>query len=216
MMSYLIPTTIVDNFFEDPMKVREYALAQNFFSDAESSWPGKRTDPLPKINPKLFHHVIKKSLQIFYRDDEQFEYESTMYFQLSDCSYGTGWIHADVANMITGIIYLNPNGQLSSGTTIYQPKTVGNEPINLDIKQQSFAGTIQDCTQARDENNDQFEETIIIKNKFNRLILFDSHLYHGANDFIGNDKDSSRLTLVFFINRLFTRNFPIYRMKKVV
>jgi hypothetical protein len=215
-MSYLIPTTIVDNFFEDPIKIREYALSQDFFSDPENSWPGKRTNPLPKINPNLFQHVIKKSLKIFYRDDEQFEYESTMYFQLSDCSYGTGWVHADVANMITGIIYLNPNGQLSSGTTIYQPKIIGAEPINLDIKQQSFNGTIQDCTQARNENNDQFEETIIIKNKFNRLILFDSHLYHSANDFIGNDKDSSRLTLVFFINKLFTRNFPIHRMKKIV
>ena len=48
MMSYLIPTTIVDNFFEDPMKVRDYALSQDFFSDTERSWPGKRTSPLPR------------------------------------------------------------------------------------------------------------------------------------------------------------------------
>jgi len=215
-MSYLIPTTIVDNFFEDPIKIREYALTQEFFNDPENSWPGQRTRPVPSINPKLFHHVIKKSLKLFYRDDEQFEYESTMYFQLSDVSYGTGWIHADVANMITGIIYLNPGADLSAGTTIYQPKNIGNEPINSDIKTESFKGTIQNCIQARNENNDQFEETIVIKNKFNRLVLFDSHLYHSANDFIGTDKDSSRLTLIFFINKLFTRNFPIHRMKKIV
>ena len=215
-MSYLIPTTIVDNFFEDPIKIRDYALSQDFLNDTENSWPGKRTNSLHIINPKLFHHVIRKSLQIFYKDDEQYEYEASMQFQLTDCSYGTGWVHADIYNMITGIIYLNPDNQLSSGTTIYQPKTIGNIPINLDIKQEYFKGTIQNCTQAQNENNNQFEETIVIKNKFNRLVLFDSHLYHSADNFIGNDKDSSRLTLIFFINKLFTRNFPIYRMKKVV
>ena len=216
MMSYLIPTTIVDNFFEDPIQIRNYALSQDFSNDLENSWPGKRTNSLHIINPKLFHHVIKKSLQIFYKDDEHYEYEATMQFQLTDYSYGTGWVHSDSDNIITGIIYLNPNDQLSSGTTIYQPKTIGNTPINLDIKQQYFKGTIQDCTQARNDNNDQFEETIVIKNKFNRLVLFDSHLYHSANNFIGNDLDDSRLTIIFFIDKLFTRNFPIHRMKKIV
>ena len=139
-----------------------------------------------------------------------------MYFQKSNKHFGKGWVHADVDFLITGIIYLNPIESLNSGTSIYQAKRTGAEPIHSDIKQDFYKGKIENCDVARDENNNQFEETVVVKNKFNRLVLFDSHLFHSANEFVGNDADSERLTLVFFINKLFIHQYPIQRMKRLV
>lgn len=215
-MTYIIPVTVVDSFFENPFEVRNYALTQEFNTDPEFSWPGKRTAPMHTINQKLFDFVINKSLRLFYPATEQYQYEASMYFQMSNQQFGKGWVHADVDHLITGIIYLNPTATLDSGTSIYQAKNTGADPIHSNIKQDFHMGKIENCDEARDENNNQFEETVVIKNKFNRLVLFDSHLFHSANEFVGNSIDTDRLTLVFFISKLFIPRYPIQRMMRLV
>lgn len=215
-MSYIIPITVIDDFFENPVDVRNFALSQEFRPDPEHKWPGTRTKRISTLNYKLFDFVIKKVLKVFYSDDESYEYESSMYFQMSDKSYGSGWVHADVESLITGIVYLNINESLNAGTSICQPKSTGILPINLDSKIQFYKKEIDNCDKERYENNTQFDDSVIIKNKFNRLVLFDSHLYHKADEFIGDSTDTSRLTLIFFINKFLVHNYPIQRMRRFI
>ena len=42
-----LPTMVVDNFYEEPDQVRDYALSLEYFKGDRGSWPGVRT--------KLFH-----------------------------------------------------------------------------------------------------------------------------------------------------------------
>jgi hypothetical protein len=53
-----------------------------------------------------------------------------------------------------------------------------------------------------EENNNDFEETVRIDSKYNRLVLFDSNQPHAANKFIDEDIKEDRLTLVGFFQTI--------------
>jgi hypothetical protein len=202
-MNYTIPTTILDNFFDDPLDVRKFALAQEYTHDPYHSYPGKRSLPLHKINPHLFNHTIDRFNSIFYLLGEIEGWQATAYFQMIDSNSTAPWVHRDLQT-ISGIIYLNDTPAPNTGTTIYKPKSTGLFGIDVTGKQLL-------TEELRLENNNQFDESIIVKNKFNRLIAFDSKEFHSASAFSENEKDP-RLTLVFFIERLSVKHYPIQRV----
>ena len=51
----------VDNFFDDPDKIREWGLGLSKQKDPEGKWPGKRSDQLHEVddafNQKLIDHT---------------------------------------------------------------------------------------------------------------------------------------------------------------
>ena len=63
-------------------------------------------------------------------------------------------------------------------------------------------------------HNENYEETLNVRGLYNRMFLFDSIMFHGAHDFFGDDKESSRLTLILFFQKLSVGGnvFPISRM----
>jgi len=218
MKNYIIPTTVVDDFFDNPMKVREFALQQEFKTDPHNLWPGKRTALLNDIDPALLNHIIMRSLSVFYdfhHTHTEVKWHATAGFQMVDRRYNQGWVHKDL-DKITGIIYLDPESDLDSGTTIWESNKEATELLNHKEKMQSFMDpdSADAFEKFRKENNDQFTKSITVKNKFNRLVMFDSHLYHAADDYHGIE-DTGRLTLVFFIDGLFVPDYPLQRLKKV-
>lgn len=214
MLNYVIPTTVVDNFFDDPKWVRDFALQQEFKTDPENSWPGARTTLVGDLDRDFFHHTISRFMALFYDFRyHDLQWEAKGFFQRVDKNYEYGWVHRDPA-LITGIVYLDDEPSTSAGTTIYQPKKPGATEIHLAERTESFRNPeiTSSLANFRKENNEQFEESIVVKNKFNRLVGFDSHLYHAANDYVG-DGNSSRLTLVFFVGGVFPYKYPLQRTK---
>ena len=63
--------------------------------------------------------------------------------------------------------------------------------------------------------NNLFEETVTIKNKFNRLMLFESNSWHGANDYSDKEnlQNGDRLTFTFFVEQFTAKKSPVYRMR---
>ena len=213
MQNYIIPTSVIDGFFEDPYKVREFALVQNFSPDPNKMWPGTRSDLLININANLHYYTIFKFLSIYYPIADIKNYFAKAYFQKVNKDFKSGWVHKD-NDIITGIVYLNPDGDENSGTSICEPKVPGTQLINGEEKRKFIADPKNykgDINTLRQQNNNQFTDSIIIKNKFNRLLSFDSHLYHTANEYVGEDT-TERLTLVFFISRL---DVPVYSMQRL-
>lgn len=218
MKNYIIPTTVVDDFFDNPQWVREFALLQEFKPDPESMWPGKRTELLETIHKPLFDHTINRALSMFYDIHDPanaIEWHANASFQLVNAIHNTGWIHKDL-DKITGIIYLNPDANPSGGTTIWEAKEEATVLKNHDQKKATFKNVelSNELDSYRQENNDQFIESITVKNKFNRLVMFDGNLYHAADEYFGQG-DDTRLTLVFFIDGLFAKDYPLQRLKKV-
>lgn len=226
MINNFIPTTVVDDFFEDPNWVREYALTLPYDSDPTFAWPGTRSPDLNIINPNFLSFVINKSLSIFYNagteaagQDPRFNFmwDAQANFHLVKKDQGSGWIHKDTA-LITGIIFLNDSYNPNAGTSIYDIKRgVQCDAENINVKRDFFAGKVstEQMTPYMKANNSQFEESIRVQNKFNRLLMFDSNLWHGANEYSDdtNSQDGDRLTLTFFIEQFHVRKSPIYRMR---
>lgn len=215
----MIPTTILDGFFEDPDYVRKFALQQQFYTDPNNMWPGKRSAPLHEINPHLFFHTVDKFLSLFYTRDAIEEYEATAMFQIVDGRYDQGWVHRD-SDLITGIVYLNPNPPLKTGTMIYDPKVPGAQIVNGIEKVTANRDPEthrESVKEFRDQNNGQFETSIGVANKYNRLIAFDSNLHHAAMDFFGEEArdETSRLTLIFYITKLVVDKTPVHRLRSV-
>lgn len=214
MHNLVIPTTVVDGFFDDPDAIRKLALKQEFFPDPENKWPGTRTKTLHSIDNVLFQHIHNKFFNLFYPNDANaYAYNATSFFQLVDSNYKAGWIHKDT-NLITLIVYLNKNPNKESGTVIYSPKTEGHEnPINGQQKESIYCGLMseKDGEKYRLENNNRFQEEIIVKNKYNRLLAFDAAIPHGVEDFTNEEP---RLTLISFITVLQSDIYPIINMHR--
>ena len=214
-----IPVTIFDNFLDDPDKIRNWALSLEYFPDSEGRWPGLRTNQLSEINEPFFHLVCKKYFSQFYDlKKDQISWVVSMYFHIIDEKYDSGWVHTDEEiSQITGLIYLTPKSNLNSGTSIYQEKKniVTSDHYNGQRKVDFFLNKIsnEESVKFRDAHNSQYEETIRVSNIYNRLISFDSHLHHAAQDFFVKDTDS-RLTLVFFVNELLVNNSPVGRVRR--
>lgn len=211
-MNMVIPVTVVDNFFEDPMAVRQYALEQEYSLDHTNAFPGTRTKWMHELNYDLFEIVNFKFLNIFF-PDRSFTFICDCFFQLVPSHYQSGWIHRDTNNLVSGIIYLNPNPDPDSGTTIYKQKTPWTRIKNIKEKELAYSQQTNDPV-SMEENNSQFRESIIVKNEFNRLIAFDGHLPHSANQFKSNTPEEPRLTMVFFIYSIHSKiPYPMIRMR---
>jgi len=221
-MMHTIPLTILDNFLDDPDKIRAWALQQEYYPAEDGKWPGLRSKLIHELDTPFFHLVCRKFFSQFYDipNTTEISWEVSMMFQMVPKDYDSGWVHTDEKDsQITGIIYLSPNANLNGGTSIYRNKSNLVQPIhvNTDFKKDSYLKKIpiQETKKYKEEHNSQFEETIRISNVYNRLISFDSHLIHGAQEFFG-ESEESRLTLIFFVKKLLVDNTPISRVRRIV
>jgi len=212
MRSLLFPTLIVDSFFEDPDKVRNFALNLQYNKDIHNMWPGSRSDPLHNIEPLFFELVMHKINKLLFNNSADVSYNSLMTFQLVDETYDSGWVHEDSnQSTLTSIIYLTP-GQ-TSGTSLYKKNdTIKVRDDNFVKEKREVFATQKTNEKARNLHNSQFTETINVKGLYNRMVIFESHNYHAAHEFIGETLDTSRLTLVSFINYTTSvSNLPVVR-----
>lgn len=226
-MNTIIPSAIVDGFFDDPYRVRELGLqSANYIHTNQQrgiSYRGERSDCLSTIHPDLFDQINKKILSSFYNlsSVDEISWTSSINYQLTNESFGDGWVHSDynIPSVITAIIYLNPNAPLECGTSLYRAKNIVAHPLHADIKQR--ANVDLELRQSdyylkcREENNQQFEKILTVNNVFNRMFVFDSHYLHCADRFFGNTRDTSRLTLVVFMHKLYVNGTPITRIQSI-
>lgn len=196
LRSTYFPTTIVDGFFDNPNAIREFALKQKYFTDTSGRWPGSRTELLSDISPTIFHNICHKILSLFLTSNQLLSYNVEATFQLVNEDFLSGWVHKD-PSIATAIVYLTPESE--SGTSLYLKQNIEyNDNFFVTEKIESYKN-YSDNAAVRYQHNQNFKETVNIKGIFNRLIFFDSNIYHSAHDFFGVNKEDSRLTLVCFL-----------------
>ena len=213
------PTICVDDFFPYPDQLRNYLLTAdnlNWAPAPDGAWPGIRSDSLHKVNFELFKEIASRYLLLHYSSKEISEivFEAEMRFQrinVDDKKYTGGWIHNDYPYIQTTLIYLTPNAPLNSGTCLYRMKNLDNLHFKnlLKFKNRYPAGTVsapdsgihsnkisyEEVEKDRIKNNNQFEKTVYFSNTYNRCISFDSTIWHGVEEFSGEE---DRLTLIIF------------------
>lgn len=219
----LFPVTILDDFYKNPYEIIHFANSLKYSSSEDGWWPGVRTESLDTIDSVFCNEFQRKISNIFFNEYTNYKITFQSFFQKSvpyestKSSLSQGWVHKDDPMLFAGVIYLNKNPNADSGTSIY---SCLNENLDhnkyLGVKQELYLNNIkkEDYDAKYKEFHSNFEESIIVKNKFNRLIMFDGSVYHGAND-LGNFEciNEERLTQVFFVRAydLINEKFPIKR-----
>ncbi len=205
----IIPVTVVDNFFDDPDKVRQLALAQNY-TRSPGHYPGYRSNRIDHIDQNFEREFTEKALSFFFdfnHHEVTWTIESS--FQSIPKEFEEGWVHDDRSPdgwNVAGIIYLNPNPEEHSGTSICSLKpNVDVSKLNLadftNIKRKFYKGESVDIKQyreSRDQLNSYFNTTVTVENVYNRLMMYSANELHRANRFFGSTLEDSRLTLMFY------------------
>jgi hypothetical protein len=231
-----LPNICVDNFFNDPDKIYEYAMSQEFYSASNDSvearerglplgyWPGKRTKPFHIIDSDFTEALSNKIMALFFGSIREVTLES--YFQLiyphEHKEIKNGWIHTDSGSTkYAGVVYLNKNMSLDSGTSLYRQKKMGPDlsvnfvkARNLHYSPNFADKDILYIKEQLENNNSYYEETVRFNAIYNRLVGYDSSYHHGVRDYHGNNNEP-RLTLVFFIHGIKSDWFPIPESKRI-
>ena len=218
------PSLCVDNFYNNPDVIREFALSLELKATTNVPWPGKRSPSLDVVNPVFFKNFCDKlfCLSFDFKKTSSVKWAVETYFQIAEPDqYSTinkGWIHSDY-KPYAGVIYLTPGIDMDCGTSLFKPKNSFDIPINLEEKQNMFLNFDKNKTEfyyeKLQENNSLFEETVNFKNIYNRIVAYDGFQYHGVNKFTGHD-NRPRLTQVFFIQEVSSDYFPIPASRQIL
>lgn len=185
---------IIDNFYENPMEVREFALQQEYIK--HDYHPGIRTKK--QFITDEHYKKIKQYIKPFGYKNVKSNSSDTGTFQINT-QEDVSWIHRDnytnnENNIWAGIIYLTPNAPVSSGTGFYTFK----ENSCMDYHDLEFLNNEDEIKKyCRDKT--KWELSSSVGNIFNRLVLFHSNQYHISLDYFGNDKNNARLIQLFFL-----------------
>ena len=187
---------VVDDFYDDPDTVREYALQQDFFEEKEY-FKGKRTKEGFGADwiKEEFEKLLGKKVKEFVGPNGVFQHCT---------SHDPVVYHYDIQEY-AAIVYLSPDAPPETGTDTYKSKITGmrraakpedEEKFGMDfgsIDYQSFNGN-----KFLDKTNMEMIDSI--GNVYNRLIIFNARLIHGATGYFGDTKENSRLFQIFFFN----------------
>lgn len=216
-----IPAICVDEFYTEPNKIREFALAQSYYPCNQGTFPGLRTEDLQTLDNILYKKFCQKLFSLFFDlERTTVRYQVRTSFQLIKYMHvihnspkNLGWVHVDENVIFAGVIFLTPDIDLNCGTSIF--KLIDKSKLdNSDAKQRFF----KDHTDLNYEDRLQmhrsaYEETIRFNNIYNRMICFDAESAHGVNNYYSSKEP--RLTQVFFVEKIEADvASPISRHKK--
>ena len=185
----VIPSVIVvDNFYSNPLEVRNIALAQNYSPDLRYH-KGQRTSTkfFAPGTKQVFESLIGRRITAWS------EYEYNGIFQY--CTAEDPLVYHSDMQKYAAAVYLTPNAPIETGTSFYRSKlhpevrTTNTTDANYS---EIFKGGFYDKT--------NFELVDTVGNVFNRLVIWDAKLIHSASQYFGTNKENSRLFHLFFFD----------------
>ena len=212
----LFPTLVVDDFLEDPDYVLCLATNAEYNNPGHTNYPGVTSKKkIHELDQELFDIIIQKIFGYYWDLRNPVNYNVEMEFQKIEKN-GQGIIHLDTTYgaLAAGVIYLNQDIERDTGTSFYKlldPDYKIKEEF-LDPVARYHAGEIlhgHELDSICEKHYNKFEETMRVQNQYNRLVTYDSNVWHTATSY-GNQ---TRYTLRFFINELESKyqDFPLQR-----
>ena len=181
----------IENFYEDPEKVREVALTQEYqpASVLGGNWPGIRTIYLNNIVPDIYNQFINRLYNFLGWPPDKSAYFETS-FQLCDQDDGNSWVHQDDFHQYTHIamVFLQPNPQPNSGTLLYNIK----EGISEEDGGKNWHHSLNTGDPRFYKIKKRFD------NIYNSCILYSPSEWHKSDEYFGSSRDDARLTQVCF------------------
>ena len=183
---------VVDDFYDNPMTIRNFALNQNF--NITGNYPGHRTESL--INEEA-EEKLSSIVKGTWGDDVDFPRHEGSYqgcYQHA-VAWEKSWIHYDHWNEYACVIYLTPDAPLHTGTALHKHKATGiTEKPDNDALCERLLSDGRDYT--------KWDITDRVGNIFNRAIIYPGNKFHSSIEYFGFDKYTGRLFQTFFFNKI--------------
>jgi hypothetical protein len=185
---------IVDNFYNDPYAVRDFALNQQYEKHSiDNPYVGSRT-----FNQFIFPGIKEAFEEII---GEKITAWGDVYGMCGRFQYNVAGqplvYHCD-AQRWAGMIYLTPDAPPECGTSTYMHKKTRifhNEQIDWDAGQGLLV-----FNQKTFVDRTPYERVDAFGNIFNRLVIFNGGCIHGASEYFGSDIQDGRLWHMFFFD----------------
>ena len=217
---------VVDDFFNNPEALVDFG--KSLPKEGEDRQPGKRTQNLWEIDHNLCRAILLKIMSCYYDLDYiDLEWNNSIlkfqeiprFSENKNDVRNKGWIHQDSTigeYQLAGLIYLTPDIDPDSGTSLYNVKSTKSNKIYKTIlaKDTLFKDGYfdkEEYTKNYIKHEEYFFEKLRVHNIFNRLIMYDTQEWHRANNYYNGDDKDVRLTLGFFIGGM--SETPLNRIK---
>jgi Family of unknown function (DUF6445) len=174
---------ITDGFYKNPDEVRAEVLASPF--NFSGNYPGKRTTPFRSERlRKTIQELVGRDIATENADDFRTQ------FQIATAG-DRSWVHYDSSSQYAGVLYLTPEAPLGCGTSFFRHRETGAD---------RYSGGDDTKFNLEGCDDTKWVETDIVCNRYNRLVLYDSKLFHRSSQYFGESLESGRLFQVFFFN----------------
>jgi len=178
---------VVDDFLSDPDAVRAIALAQKFVRMHSA---GVRTlEQFLHVAPyrQEFSRHLGRELTNWDDNDANGRFQ---------CCFAADAIpyHSD-SQSYAGVLFLTPKAPIEAGLSFFRGRLSGLRSRSPDPELMRL--TFGDGAEF---DRGRWEEIDRVANIYNRLVLFDAHLCHGASAYFGDRLENARLFQNFFFN----------------
>ena len=193
---------VVDNFYQNPDAVREFAMNVEYDPDDGRNWPGHDS-----IHEHGKEDLTKMCSEIVGQPLTTKSCNKCSYFRRTKVGeHGTQDIHFDPNPGLVwaGIIYLTPTFHPTGGTKFWKHRQYGWEfAPNQEQAARCGVHSHQDMvnffnTDGKDRS--KWIETDNISFKYNRLVMFNPFMFHSNGEWFGTDDQSARLIQLLFFH----------------
>jgi len=182
---------IVDNFYDDPYKVRDFALKQNYIEGGIGrGFIGRRTEEqflFPNLKCR-FESIMDKKITKWK------EYGMNGRFQIAWS--GEQLVYHCDRQQWGAMLYLTPDAPYQCGTTLYAHKKTRARNYYED----GWDASWKDIPGDPHLDGTSFEPVDVLGNVFNRLVIFDASNIHSASEYFGTVSENARLWQMFFFD----------------
>jgi len=178
---------VIDDYLKDPDAVRKTALEQKFVKMHSA---GLRTvEQFLHLAPyrEDFEQMLGQRLTNWDDNDANGRFQ---------CCFASDAVpyHTDTQSS-AGVLFLTPNAPVEAGLSFFRGKLSGLRRRSKDphLMQLTFGS-------GAEFDRSRWEEIDRVGNIYNRLVLFDAQLAHGASGYFGSSIQDGRLFQNFFFN----------------
>jgi hypothetical protein len=188
---------VVDNFYQDPYTIRDFALNQVYYEGEGAVGFRTRKQFLFDGLKEQFEQIMGIEIQDHTQDSFGW-YDIGINGRFQSCKAGTPSVFHCDSQKWAAVIYLTPDAPPQGGTSFFRHKETKihhNSQIDwtTDIGHKVF-------NQKTFLDGSPYEKVDTVGNVFNRLVIFDGGLIHSGENYFGWDLESSRLFHIFFFS----------------
>lgn len=196
---------VIDDFLRDPDAVRNRALQLNYVRPGH--YPGLTSEEkieLPGLT-QIISQLVHEPLHTPWSPG--FAHQRCRLSLAADDKPGR--VHIDTSHW-TGVLSLSQTDDGSSATEFFRHRPTGTDHLPLTAEALGKAGykTYEEMNSQILEKDaldpDQWEQTVRIPLRYNRLILLQPHYWHTAGPGFGSGVEDGRLVFLMFFNRTAT------------